>query len=390
MYIAILGRQPAISIAELERVYTQVEWFSSNTALVESDSVSVDKLGGTLKAGRVVLDIPKASWPQVSKKIIQHYSKLWANLETKQTVGISAYDATTNPREVQKIGITLKKTLRAKGVSLRIIPNDSAALSTATSHHNKLGLSPNKIELLIVQNKQGRVLVAESVGAQNITALAKRDQGRPKRDAFVGMLPPKLAQIMINLALGEAKGGQSILDPFCGTGVLLQEALLMGHSVYGSDLNPKMIDYTKANLNWLNEHFRVDGTIKDIREADATKFTWDESKELDAIICETYLGQPFSAPPSPPKLAEVVRTCDGIITAFLQNIVKQIPKNTSLCVAVPAWRKADGRTTHLPLVNNLQKLGYTRQPLSTIAPEQLIYFRDNQVVARELLVLKKL
>jgi hypothetical protein len=38
---------------------------------------------------------------------------------------------------------------------------------------------------------------------QDIDAYAERDFERPMRDAFVGMLPPKLAQIMLNLAVGE-------------------------------------------------------------------------------------------------------------------------------------------------------------------------------------------
>lgn len=46
--------------------------------------------------------------------------------------------------------------------------------------------------IIIIQHNS-RTIIAESIGAQNITALAKRDQTRPKRDAFVGMLPPKLA-----------------------------------------------------------------------------------------------------------------------------------------------------------------------------------------------------
>ena len=194
MFIAILGRQPAISIAELERVYKKVEWFSPHSALVHTEDIALSYLGGTLKAGKVVMDIPKASWHAVNTKIIQHYIKQWQGQEGKQTLGISVYGSPVNPRDIQKTGLTIKKKLRERGVTLRLIPNDSPELSTATSHHNKLGLSENKTELLVVFSKSGRVIVAESVGAQNITALAKRDQGRPKRDAFVGMLPPKLAQ----------------------------------------------------------------------------------------------------------------------------------------------------------------------------------------------------
>ena len=227
---------------------------SSHSALVNTDDIALTSLGGTLKAGKVILDIPKASWHTVNTKIIQHYTAKWQAQEKKQTLGISVYGTPVNTRDIQKTGLIIKKQLRDKGVALRLIPNESAELSTATSHHNKLGLSDNKTELLVVFSKTGRVIVAESIGAQNITALAKRDQGRPKRDAFVGMLPPKLAQIMLNLALGNRhESPATTLDPFCGTGVLLQEALLMGYSVYGSDLNPKMIDYTKTNLQWLQK-----------------------------------------------------------------------------------------------------------------------------------------
>ena len=85
-----------------------------------------------------------------------------------------------------------------------------------------------------------RLSLVKLEGVQNISAYAMRDQKRPKRDAFVGMLPPKLAQIMINLALGDQEPKDKLLlDPFCGTGVLLQEALLMGLKVYGTDLSQK-------------------------------------------------------------------------------------------------------------------------------------------------------
>ena len=50
-----------------------------------------------------------------------------------------------------------------------------------------------------------------------------------------------------------------LLDPFCGTGVVLQEALLMGYDVYGTDLEPRMIDYSGANLDWLSERFDLSG-----------------------------------------------------------------------------------------------------------------------------------
>jgi tRNA (guanine10-N2)-dimethyltransferase len=386
MYIAILGRQPALGMAELERLHgsDQTRWFSDHSALIDSTSFDFERLGGTQKAGHVVAELPRGDWRQVSMKLVRAYTDAWKNTEGKVTLGISAYGFDVSPRDIQKTGIILKQKLKASGVSLRLLPNSEAALNTATSHHNKLGLSDNKVELLVVRARNGKVVIAESVGAQNITAYTKRDQERPKRDAFVGMLPPKLAQMMINLSAPRL--GARVLDPFCGTGVVLQEAALMGFKVYGTDLSDKMIDYSRVNLDWLADIQRaeIDATI---HQGDAIDTQWQPP--VDAVACESYLGQPFSAPPSPAKLTEVRKTCNYIISEFLKNIGSQLESGTPLCVGVPAWRDTDGRFTHLPLIDELTKLGYDRFDFANVKNSDLLYYREDQVVARELLVLIK-
>jgi len=388
MIITILGRQPALGVAELECVYgsKDVRWFSDISALVDTDDFDFNQLGGSQKAGRVVAEI-SGNWQQVSRKIVTEYGNEWANHDGKITLGISAYGFDVSPRDVQKTGIILKKKLRDYGVSLRLIPNAEPALNTATSHHNKLGLSDNKVELLVVRASGGKVIVAQSVGAQNITAIAARDQARPKTDAFVGMLPPKLARMMVNMAVGHLDSEDTtVLDPFCGTGVVLQEAALLGYDAYGSDLSEKMVDYSRVNLDWLKEKYRLTTGMK-VEHGDATDHTWNE--HFSTVVAETYLGQPFSAPPSPGKLREVQGNCNHIISTFLKNIHSQLNPGAPLCLAVPAWRDSHGNFTHLPLVSNLEKLGYTRINLENMRAEQLLYYREDQVVARELLILRK-
>ncbi len=382
MRIAILGRQPVLGIAELERLFQDVRWFSSHSALFDTDHFDIEKVGGSQKAGRVVMELPRGDWRQTSMKIVHYYLKEWSGSDTKITLGLSAYGFDIAPRDIQKSGIILKNKLKDKGVSVRLIPNQDAALSSATSHHNKLGLSDNKVELLVVKATNGRIVVAESTGAQNITALAARDQGRPKRDAFVGMLPPKLAQIMINLAPTNGR----ILDPFCGTGVILQEAALLGHAVYGTDLAEKMIRYSRDNLNWLQDTYHLQ-TDWYLHEGDATTTAWQQP--VNAVVAETYLGQPFSAPPSPSKLVEVRGNCHHIISAFLKNLAKQIMPGTPVCIAIPAWRDSQGNFTHLSLFDQLTEYGYRRIEFQSVTSDQLLYYREDQVVARELLVLIK-
>lgn len=383
MYITILGRQPAISIAELERTYGDVSWFSDTSALVQTPHFDIQRLGGTQKAGRVVDQVNGTDWRHASIEIVQHYAKAWSGYDGKITLGISAYGFSTTPREIQKTGLILKSKLKGTSVSLRLIPNQDSALSTATSHHNKLGLADNKIELIVVRGAKS-IIIAESNGAQNITALAARDQGRPKRDAFIGMLPPKLAQIMINLA-GVKKG--RILDPFCGTGVILQEAGLMKYATYGTDLSEKMIRFSAENLQWLQETQNITLDTQ-LQEGDAMTHHWDAP--IDAVVTETYLGQPFSAPPSAAKLTEVRGNCNHIISTFLKNLGTQIKSGTPVVLAIPAWKSTDGSFTHLPLLTQLEKLGYKEVQLQTVRPDQLLYFRPDQVVARQLLILTKM
>lgn len=392
MYIALLGRQPALSIAELEQVFKNVSWFSDTSALIDtSNAVDIQRLGGSQKIGRITLKLPARDWRTISMQIVKHYSNAWSDRTGKITLGISAYGFEASPRDIQKTGLILKAKLKDTNASVRLIPNQTVALSTATSHHNKLGLADNKIELLIFKDHQ-HVIVAESIGSQNITALAARDQGRPRRDAFVGMLPPKLAQIMLNLAgplttdpLGELSQPR-ILDPFCGTGVILQEAMLLGYGVYGTDLSEKMIHFSRDNLNWLQDHTSITGHWY-LHEGDATSTTWQAP--IAALVSETYLGQPFSAPPSASKLTEVRGNCHHIISQFLKNIGTQLKSGTPVVIAVPAWKNSDGSFTHLPLTNNIEKYGFEPTQLKTVNADQLLYFRPDQVVAREILVLKK-
>lgn len=431
MHIAILGRQPAIGVAELERLYgaKAVSWFGETSARIDNDTFDFTRLGGSLKAGQVTFELPGGNWRRVSTAIVEHYLKAWQSTEHKLTLGISAYGWDVSTRDVQGTGIVLKKKLRTHNVSVRLIPNQDIALSTATSHHNKLGANPHRIELLVVRGASGRIIVAESVGTQNISAFAARDQARPRTDAFVGMLPPKLARIMTNLAVHHSASSRhpdssdsegsafpaerdqeqlatsgrarlrrmdyqgdderlTVLDPFCGTGVVLQEALILGYAARGTDLSDKMVDYSQQNLSWLTAKFDLPSSDFEVHQGDAMTHKWQPP--IDAVICETYLGQPFSAPPSPAKLTEVRGNCDHIISTFLTNIAGQLAPGTPLAIAVPAWNDGTGHFTHLPLIDRLDKLGYRPVTLKHARPEQLLYYREGQVVARELLLLEKI
>lgn len=387
-FVAILGRQPRLGVAELERVYgadSVTPIFDSEAALIDADIDAADlrRLGGSVKLAKVLTILDTTNWRDLEKYMAKTLpDHLQYVPEGKFRFGISTFGLNIETNAINMTGLRLKKITKNTGRSVRVVPNKAPALNSAQVLHNQL-TTPIGWELILVRQGKKTVL-AQTVAEQDIEAYAARDQARPARDAFVGMLPPKLAQIMINLAA--PLESSTILDPFCGTGVILQEAALMGYPVRGTDLSDKMIDYSRKNLEWLREKFSVEVAF-DLNQADATDTEWP--RPYDAVVCETYLGQPFSAPPSPAKLEQVTNNCDHIISEFLKNIASQINPGTPLCVAVPAWRGKDGWHTHLPLIKRLEQLGYRRIEFKNVDVKDLLYFRPDQVVARELLVLEK-
>lgn len=378
--IAVLGRQPLISVAELEAKFGAdvriIARSRSNPWLAEFETekpIEIARLGGILKIAEPV-------------KLDDFLKNLPEN--GKITLGVSDFSKGTNAFKAQKEALRLKKVLVKQGRSVRVVPNQTAVLSSAVSLHNHL-VAENKIELLKLGEKLYKV-----TGASNPEAYARRDQKRPARDAKVGMLPPKLAQILINLC-GDLPEGARVLDPFCGTGVVLQEALLMRYRAYGTDVSERMVEYSERNLEWLREYFTANlGSTHSqpfqIALGDATNFKWEQP--IDAVACETYLGPPMSAPPAEIKLKEVKQLCGGIIRGFLKNLAEQIEPGTPVVIAVPAWLRPDGTYRRLfgeKLVDEMENLRYNVSSFKNLGQNDLLYHREGQVVAREIIVLRK-
>ena len=79
------------------------------------------------------------------------------------------------------------------------------------------------MEIVVIKGHD-KVFIGKTVAIQDIENYTKRDYERPARDAKTGMLPPKLAQIMINLGgLTKIDHDQeethavqhTLYDPFC-------------------------------------------------------------------------------------------------------------------------------------------------------------------------------
>lgn len=387
--IAILGRQPALGIAELESLFGSetIEPFGSSSCFIdlESDEINFNRLGGSVRIAKVLSELPSSNWNDIEKYLISTCPGRAQSIDGKLVFGISVFGLNVPPRKIAGTALKIKKAVKSAGNSVRMVPHDKTELGSATVLYNKL-TAKNGWELLVISDGKTAYL-AQTVKIQDIDAYSERDQARPMRDAKVGMLPPKLAQIIVNLSVSENTAGR-ILDPFCGTGVLLQEAMLMDYDIYGTDLEPRMIQYSIENLVWLDTKYPDVGDYRRIEVGDAARFKWFEPEKITNVAGETYLGQPLTTLPNSEHLSKIIYEVNLLHHKFLQNISSQISPGTKLSLAVPTWR-GKREFLHLPTLDYLEDLGYTRMRFKHVENKDLIYHRENQVVGRELLVLEK-
>lgn len=96
-------------------------------------------------------------------------------------------------------------------------------------------------------------------------------------------LHPKLARALVNLS--SIKKGETMLDPFCGTGGIVLEAGLIGANVIGSDIEEKMINGCKKTLEFyeVKEHRLFCSDIGDIH-----KFI---NNYVDAVVTDLPYGR---------------------------------------------------------------------------------------------------
>ena len=248
----------------------------------------IDQLGGVDRIAKVI----------GQQKIIWDAQAICETLlptDKKMMVGLSKLDL---PQiNLVKLAKELKKFSRQGGIKLNyVVPQGrTERLNAAQVLFNSLYKLPNAE--LTIWSENGNYCIARTEQVQDIQAYEKRDTSRPERDAKIGLLPPKLAQIMLNL-IPDTSESLTIYDPCCGMGTLLQEGWLMGHKMIGSDISERMVYASTANLQWIADNFPVNPQlapkifIHDVSQS----LPSNKIRECDAIVTEPYLGPPLLAP----------------------------------------------------------------------------------------------
>jgi len=282
--------------------------------------------------------------------------------------------------KILALGLKIKKALQAKGKSVRLVTSKTDQLSTVAVV--KEGLLKTGADLTITAVGSELYLI-KTIAVQDFADYSFKDYARPSIDSKSGMLPPKLAKLLLNL-VGLNKE-HVFLDPFCGSGTVLQEALLLGaKEIIGSDISPVAIKDSKSNLAWLKENYqdliwpKVTLLISSAQEL--TKHLAENS--VDRIAFEGYLG---------PSITLNVKQAENV-SLELKNLYNVVFKELAKIL------KTGGKgIAVLPIINkqpifdlNAFKIsGLVQIKLAANPRGSLIYAREGQRVEREIFLFTK-
>lgn len=333
-YIFVFGNHPILSLLELKSVaetvaeQIEIKELASNIAEVTcKKALQVEwwqkRLGGVVKIAEKI--------GIKNENEIADFIKTNCEPQTdKYAFGISSYTAVNI--DTNKLGMIIKRYLTEKGVKVRFVVSREKILSSVIVKKNKLLTSGN--EFILVKNEAG-VIIAQTITVQDFEAFGERDFGRPAADAKNGMLPPKLAKIMINLA--KVKNDAVLVDPFCGSGTVLQEALLMGIvNVKGSDLSEVAVKNTKININWLaKKNEQLDLSTVEIEVVDALSLKNNyANNSIDAIVTEPYLG-PVDRSNVSSGQNKIVVELEKTYNLFIKQVAPILKSGGHLVIIVP-------------------------------------------------------
>ncbi len=238
----------------------------------------------------------------------------------------------------------------------------------------------------------------KTLEVQDIDSYSKRDFSK-NRDMQVGMLPPKLCQMMINI-WKESKDCESknVYDPFVWLGTVLIEALNMWiPKVFWSDLSEKMVDESRKNIsdfiskNWLkNISFKIEKlNAKFINESEIL-----QKEKIDLIVTEWYLWEIMTKKNiSLDRINKQKESLLSIYSKFFENLAK-VDFSWKIVICFPFW-ELNGKFIYfneiLEILNKfcvIENIFKNSEINLSSKSGSLLYKREKQLVWREIFKLK--
>jgi precorrin-6B methylase 2 len=258
-------------------------------------------------------------------------------LDDKSNVSLSGYGIVEDDYEelvrslldgLREAGFRKVRLLRPRGDELlsEQVVSRQALDVVAFPYHNGFGLGPT-------------AWVPDSV------SMKQRGTMKPTPHPDIAM-SPRLARTLVNLA--DLKQGQTLLDPFCGSGTILIEAHAKSLRCLGLDSRASRVQQARENLRWSAGGISDRGY--DIRKGDARETSrLLRGTRVDAIVTEPLLLPKLDARPKTQTAEVMVDEAAEVYNDALASMADSIDPDGRIVVVVPVVQTMDGDEVTLTL-----------------------------------------
>ncbi len=196
------------------------------------------------------------------------------------------------------------------------------------------------------------------VGATSFVPDTEQFQLRSNKRPVVSSeisISSRLARLLLNLA-GLQKG-QVLLDPFCGSGTILSEAIILGANCIGVDRDPVRIENTRRNLEWLSKAMGRTHQTCTLGVGDAMKLeTLVEESSVDVIVSEPILLPKIDFAPAIEKARKMIKNSSMLYSEALYGISKAVRRGGRVVIVTPSLRSGSGKEVSV-ILENLEDVG---------------------------------
>ena len=368
-YIFVLGRDGELSKLEIESVLElkNIEFKildGNDSALVietaKLDPKIINELGGVIKIAQVFSSTTRMD------QVEQNLEK--AELYTGTKNKLEYYIDAMNTGLLSFVEDYLKdyfKTIRVKAM----YKSNNEPTKLVNKNILKEGLN-----LVIFKG-----FIGKAIAITNPKEFKTRDLARPEVD-HMKVISIRLAKILVNIAKVKKEG--TLLDPFCGSGTILQEALLKGINAVGVDKDQESVRQAEKNITWAINEFRIKNQIKIIKGDSVNLSEKLKENSIDGVVTEPYMGPYIRKLPNMSEARDLVIELSDLYANLLKSLKTVMKKEARLVIVIPKFRTRENRNVMIDFRTMAEEKGFN------LITKPIAYgYKENKLL-REIYVLE--
>jgi len=292
----------------------------------------IPRLTGVLKAAPLIDHVdenhaePSALVEAIARKV-----------DAVSTLSLSGYDIDAGDYEV--LVRSLLDEFRAKGFKktrlLRPRGNELKAEDV---------LSRRSLDVVAFPY-QGGYALGPTTWVPDSVRMRERGVRKPAPHSEIS-LSPRLAGLLLNLS--GISAGKTVLDPFCGSGTILAEALVRSCKCLGLDSSKGRVRDARRNLSWVASDLR--GAKFNLQEGDARDLQAVlGSTMVDAVVTEPLLLPPLAARPRTETATSLVESAGQVYADALESAAQVLSPGGRVVIVVPIIPTMEGKEVSITL-----------------------------------------